>query len=309
MTVALHDLTIRYGALVAVDRATAEFPAGAVGLLGRNGAGKSSILKALLGLVKPSGGSMRILDLPPNTHPVEIRRRVGYMPERDCHVPELNGFETVMLAARLTGVPPAAAPRRAHEILYLVGLEEQRYRPVSGYSAGMRQKIKLAVALVHDPDVLFLDEPTNGLDPQGRREMLAMIRDLALVQHKSIVLSSHILQDVENICHSAVLMDGGRVLAAGPLAELTRHAARSFALEAAGPREALAAELRSAGVLEVESPQADHYRLAVPDGLEPVRLFAAVQSAGGAVRRLVEHRRTLEEVFLGAVRDAKAGAP
>src|SRR5215510_3128345 len=215
MTVELTDVVIRYGRHTAVAGVSVTFPAGAVGLLGRNGAGKSSILKALLGLVRPASGRMRILDLPENAPPEEIRARVGYMPERDCHLPGLNGFEMVSLLGRLSGLPERDAYRRAHEVLYLCGLDEQRYRPVSGYSAGMRQKVKLASALVHDPQVLFLDEPTNGLDPGGRQEMLELVRQLSRELGKSVVLSTHILQDVEAICDAVVVLDGGRVVAQG----------------------------------------------------------------------------------------------
>jgi len=304
MTVSLTDVTIRYGSLLAVDSVTAEFPLGAVGLLGRNGAGKSSILKALLGLVRPASGSLRILDLSPLARGAEIRRRVGYMPEHDCHISGLNGYETVLLAAQLTGLPRLDAARRAHEVLYLVGLGEQRYRFVAGYSAGMRQKVKLACALVHDPELLFLDEPTNGLDPRGRLEMLGLVRLLETDFAKSVVLSSHILQDVENVCHSVVLLEQGRLLTAGPLAELTRSTLRVFEMECTGVEHDVEPALRQSGLSAVECVGGGRYRLTVPSGLPMSRVFAAVRQASGTVRELVEHRRTLEEVFLGALRSA-----
>ncbi len=302
MTVKLEDITIRYGSHVAVEGVTAEFPDGAVGLLGRNGAGKSSILKALLGLLRPAAGKLSVLDLAENASPLEIRRVVGYMPEKDCHIPGLNGYETVALAGRMTGLPARDAARRSHEMLYLVGLDEQRYRPVAGYSAGMRQKVKLASALVHDPQVLFLDEPTNGLDPAGRREMLDLVSTLADDLNKSVLLSSHILQDVERTCHSVVLLEKGRVMASGPMQELTQSPVRLFDLDSSAAPEALASALREAGVLEIEGRETKgSYRLTLPDHLPLPAIFAAVVSSGGTVRRLVEHRRSLEEVFLGAV--------
>lgn len=309
MSVTLEGVTIRYGALTAVQDASASFGEGAVGLLGRNGAGKSSILKAILGLLKPASGRIRILDLPHDAAPTEIRRRVGYMPERDCHIPGLNGFETVALAGQLTGMPVLDASQRAHEVLYLVGIEEQRYRPVADYSTGMRQKIKLATALVHDPDLLFLDEPTNGLDPKGRQEMLKIIKVLATELGKSVVFSSHILGDVETACRNVVLMEQGRVVASGPLAELTRSALRILELEVLGEAGALEAAFRAHGassvtrtegsVAEADGPH--RFRIEVEDGTPRSALFAATLSAGGTVLRLVEHRRSLEEVFLGAV--------
>ena len=307
VTTSLVDVSIRYGSVLAVDAVTAEFPRGAVGLLGRNGAGKSSILKALLGLVRPSAGELRILDLSPRASGAEIRRRVGYMPEKDCHIAGLNGFETVALCGRLTGLSPLDAARRAHESLYWVGLDEQRYRPVSGYSAGMKQKVKLAAALAHDPELLFLDEPTNGLDPRGRTEMLALIARLARDLGKSVVLSSHILQDVETVCDSVVLLERGKVIASGPLEELTQGGERADRREATGDAERVGDSLRRHGVLAVEPGEAiGRYRLQVAADTPARVVFAAVRDAGGAVLELVEHRRTLEEVFLVAVQAAEA---
>ena len=307
MTVTLHELTITYGPILAVDRISVEFPSGAAGLLGRNGAGKSSVLRALLGLVRPSGGSMEVGGLGPDAGPAEVRRFVGYVPERDTHIPLLNGYETVRLAAQLSGLPRLEASRRAHEVLYLVGLEEQRYRPVQGYSLGMRQKTKLATALVHDPKVLFLDEPTNGLDPAGRREMLQLIQQLARELGKSIILSSHILQDVESVCEHVILLEKGKVVADGRVDELTKTATRDLHARLLGDRSALEQSLRAAGVLEVHAEDGDRYRLTLPDELPVAAVFKAVQNAGGSVRQLSEHRRTLEEVFLGAVQDAENG--
>jgi ABC-2 type transport system ATP-binding protein len=306
MSIYLRELSVRYGSIVAVDRVTAEFPTGAVGLLGRNGAGKSSILKSLLGLVRPSGGEMSILDLPQDVPAVEVRRQVGYMPERDGYIAGLNGYETVTLAGQLTGLPKQDAARRAHEVLYLVGLEEQRYRKVSGYSAGMRQKVKLGVAMVHDPAVLFLDEPTSGLDPRGREEMLELVKYMAGDLGKSVILSTHILQDVETTCGSVVLLEKGRVIAAGSVAELTRTELRVYHMELTLGRSEADSALRRAGALEVDEGKNGRLRVTVPEGLAPSALFDAVHNAGGAVRRMQAHRRTLEEVFLGALEEESA---
>ena len=304
MSISLRDVTIRYGDVVAVQDATLDVPSGAVGLLGRNGAGKTSILRALLGLVRPAAGSMRILDLPEDASPLEIRRRIGYMPERECAVPSLNGFETVALAGQLSGLPERDAFRRAHEVLWLVGLEEQRYRAVAGYSTGMRQKVKLAVALVHDPDVLFLDEPTNGLDPRGRAEMLELVRRLAGDMGKSVLLSSHILQDVERTCSHVVLMERGAVLTAGTVAELTAQAARKYELAVLGSeRGVLEAAFAAAGAIDVAGDERGNFSLTLPAEVGPAQVFAAVARVGAVLRRIEEHRRSLEDVFLLAVRE------
>lgn len=303
MTVELQDVVIRYGSFTAVAGVTVTLPTGAVGLLGRNGAGKSSILKSLLGLVRPTSGRMRILDLPEGAKASEIRARVGYMPERDCHLPGMTGFEMVSVLGQLSGLPERDAYRRAHEALYLCGLEEQRYRPVSGYSAGMRQKAKLAAALVHDPQVVFLDEPTNGLDPDGRSEMLRLVHRLAHKLGKSVVLSTHILQDVEAVCDAAVVLEKGKVVAQGRIEDLCRTTERRYHLQVE-PATVEIPDLRLPGVRIV--PQgAGRYAVEVEGELQPRELFALVQERGGTVRELVPHRRSLEEVFLGAVRDAE----
>lgn len=225
MTVELDRVTIRYGDRVAVRDLTVTFGDGAVGLLGRNGAGKSSILKALLGLVPVEIGSLRFGGLPASASPATIRAYVGYMPERDAYLPQASGFEMVAMLGMLSGMPRRDAWRRAHEVLYLVGLDEQRYRPVAGYSTGTRQKVKLASALVHDPQVLLLDEPTNGLDPPSAaraREIFAM---LAREHDTTVLLSTHLLEFAERACERLVIVDRGRLVADGSLAEIRAAAA------------------------------------------------------------------------------------
>ena len=298
MTVSLSQVTIRYGSLVAVEDLSVEFPAGAVALLGRNGAGKSSVLRALLGLVRTSSGVIRIDGVPTTNRGASIRNSIGYMPERDAYVPNTSAFEMVSLLARLNGMSRRDAWRRTHEVLYLVGLDEQRYRPVSGYSAGMRQKTKLAAALVHDPRLVLLDEPTNGLDPEGRADMLRLIRWLGELR-KSVLLSTHILSDVEDVCDAAVVMDRGRVVAQGSLQDLTSGGVRQheLAMEPASVRldPALLPGAR------VELRDDGRHLVWLPEDSGTQQLFAAVRAAGGAVRSLVSRRRTLEDVFLGAI--------
>ena len=303
MTVSLTDVTIRYGTHVAVDGLSVVFPTGAVGLLGRNGAGKSSILKALLGLVRLERGRIRILDLPETASPAELRAQVGYMPERDAHLPQATGFEMVAMLGMLTGMPRRDAWRRSHEVLYLVGLEEQRYRPVAGYSAGMRQKAKLAAALVHDPKVLFLDEPTNGLDPDGRAEMLRLIDHLHRSLGKSIVLSTHILPDVEVVCDAAVVMERGRVVAQGSLAGLTgnRESEHQIVVEPS------TASLESAPLpgIRLRNEGEGRHTVWIAEGVDQSALFAAVLAAGAVVRSFVRKRHSLEDVYLQAVQGTR----
>ncbi|MFL5332580.1 MAG: ABC transporter ATP-binding protein, partial [Geminicoccaceae bacterium] len=218
--VTLDALTVQYGKNRALSGVTATFPIGAVGLLGPNGAGKSTLIKALLGFITPSQGAMRVLGLDVTTSAQAIRSRVGYMPENDGHIPGMNAVSFVAYCGELSGLPPVDAMQRAHEVLYYVGLGEARYRDIATYSTGMKQRIKLAQALVHDPDLLFLDEPTNGMDPKGRDEMLDLIRDLGHNKGVSLILSSHLLPDVEYTCDHLIVLDKGRIATSGGIGEL-----------------------------------------------------------------------------------------
>ena len=224
---------------------SAAFPAGAVGLLGPNGAGKSTMLKALLGLIKPDNGRITVLDLDVAPRRLEIRARVGYMPENDAHIPGMSAVAFVAYCAELSGLPSADAMQRAHEVLYYVGLGEARYRNVETYSTGMKQRIKLAQALVHDPDLLLLDEPTNGMDPKGRDDMLALVRDIAHNKNISLILSSHVMPDVESVCDAVVVMNRGQVVMQGPIASLKKPAGHIFEVRIKGDRDAFVERLRS----------------------------------------------------------------
>src|SRR5580765_5317534 len=226
--VSLENVTVTYGRNQALAEVTTTFERGAVGLLGPNGAGKSTMIKSLLGFVAPSQGRMRVLGMDVATSPIAIRARIGYMPENDAHIPGMNAVSFVAYCGELAGLPRTDAMQRAHEVLFYVGLGEARYRNVETYSTGMKQRIKLAQAVVHDPDLLFLDEPTNGMDPKGRDEMLELIRDLARNKGVSLILSSHVLPDVEYTCDHVVVMDKGQVATQGPIKELKGPAGRKF---------------------------------------------------------------------------------
>src|SRR5258705_5989335 len=226
--VTLEGVTVVYGKNPALKDVTSSFAAGAVGLLGPNGAGKSTMIKTLLGFIVPERGRMRVLGLDVAVAPLEIRARVGYMPESDAHIPGMNAVSFVAYCGELAGLPRVDAMPRAHEVLFYVGLGAARYRNVEAYSAGMKQRIKLAQALVHDPDLLFLDEPTNGMDPKGRDEMLELVRDLAHNKGVNLIVSSHLLPDVEYTCDSVVVMDKGRVAVHGPIDALKQPRGRVF---------------------------------------------------------------------------------
>src|SRR5436309_12617244 len=264
--VQLDGVTVIYGKNQALKNVSAKFAKGAVGLLGPNGAGKSTMLKALLGFIKPDQGRMSVLDMDVAQAPLAIRARIGYMPESDSHIPGMNAVSFVAYCGQLAGLPAVDAMQRAHEVLYYVGLGEARYRNIETYSTGMKQRIKLAQALVHDPDLLFLDEPTNGMDPKGRDEMLELSRDLAHDKGVNLILSSHLLPDVEYTCDRVVVMDKGAIAAAVPIAALKQPRGRVYELRVKTPTggiEAFLQRLRAAG-LDCHATDEDVMRVFVP---------------------------------------------
>jgi ABC-2 type transport system ATP-binding protein len=301
--VTLDRVTVTYGRHAALRDVTAAFAPGAVGLLGPNGAGKSTMLKALLGFLVPDQGQMRVLGYDVATSPLQIRARIGYMPESDAHIPGMNAVSFVAYCGELAGLPAVDAIQRAHEVLFYVGLGEARYRNVETYSTGMKQRIKLAQALVHDPDLLFLDEPTNGMDPKGRDEMLELVRDLALNKGVNLILSSHLLPDVEYTCEHVVVMDKGRIATAGPIAALKQPRGRLYELRVKStdtPVETFLARLQGAG-LEVHATEEDVMRVFVPGQGGAHQIFALAAAEGVQVRHLRPSVQTLEDVFAKAV--------
>jgi len=296
----LERVGVRYGAQWALADVSATFPPGAVGLLGPNGAGKSTMLKALLGLIKPDSGRIGVLDLDVAVAPLDIRARVGYMPENDAQIPGMTAVGFVAYCAELSGLPQADAMQRAHEVLYYVGLGEARYRNVETYSTGMKQRIKLAQALVHDPDLLLLDEPTNGMDPKGREDMLALVRDIAHNKHISLILSSHVMPDVESVCDAVVVMNRGQVVMQGPIASLKKPAGHIFEVRVKGDKDAFFERLRQQS-FECRETDADVVRVLVPPGATSEQLFASAVQVGVQVRHLKQSVPTLEDVFAQAV--------
>jgi ABC-2 type transport system ATP-binding protein len=305
--VRLDRVTVKYGRQAALRDVSADFPGGAVGLLGPNGAGKSTLLKALLGFVVPESGSMQVLGLDAAADPLAVRARLGYMPESDAHIPGMNAVSFVAYCAELAGLPQTDAMQRAHEVLYYVGLGEARYRNLDTYSTGMKQRIKLAQALVHDPDLLYLDEPTNGMDPRGRDEMLTLIDDIARNKGINLILSSHLLPDVEHTCDHVIMLDQGTVAAQGPIATLKGPGGRIFELRVKGEKGAFVQALREAGV-ECAAPEDEIMRLLVPEEVGSSDLFQLAARHGLQVRHLRASVPTLEDVFAAAVGDRRPSA-
>ena len=301
----LDDVGVLYGSQWALRNVTATFPRGAVGLLGPNGAGKSTLIKSLLGLITPDRGRMQVFGYDVSQKAIDIRGRIGYMPENDAYIPGMNAVTFVAYCAQLCGLPRTDAMQRAHEVLYYTGLGEARYRNVETYSTGMKQRIRLAQALVHDPELLFLDEPTNGMDPKGRDEMLDLIRDLAHNKGMSVILSSHLLPDVEYVCDHVIVVDRGRIATEGPIAELKGPGGRVYELRIKGDEVAFVAALRDAG-MECHRTDEDVMRVFVPDRLSWRDLFVMAAARGVQVRHLRPSVPTLEDVFARAVGDLES---
>ncbi|MDZ4859245.1 MAG: ABC transporter ATP-binding protein [Candidatus Hydrogenedentes bacterium] len=302
--VELDHVTVRYGARVALNDVSLHIGEGIAGLLGPNGAGKSTLLKTLLGFCAPVAGTARVLGAEPRHGGREIRRRVGYMPERDVTSPKLSAVSFVSYCGTLAGMPYRDALQRAHEVLNYVGFGEERYRVMGTYSTGMRQRAKLAQALVHDPRVLFLDEPTNGLDPVGRIAMLDLILNVARQRGVAVLLSSHLLPDVEHVCERVVLMDQGRVVREGTVAEFTKLRNDRYAVRVREGAAAFEEHLRGAGcAAEIGSDGKVQVTLAA--GMAPADLFRIARAQGFQLRDVVPVRHRLEDIFLEAIADGQ----
>jgi len=302
----LNAVTRTFGAFTALHDITLSLPPGRVGLLGPNGAGKSTLLKILMGLIPPSGGTGRVLDEElggdgDTEGNWRLRRLIGFMPEADALVPGLTGVEYVSLAGELYGMPRREAQRRAHEVLSYLELEEARYRRVEEYSTGMKQRAKLAQALVHDPPVLLLDEPTSGLDPAGRDAMLRLVRTLGTDHGKSVILSTHLLADVEAVCEQVVILAAGRVLRQGTVSELCARRQDRYRLRVQGDPAAFRSDLLTRGVTLLTDDGQGEWRVAVPAGWTNRSFFQAATAHDAVIRSLVPDDETLEELFLRTV--------
>ena len=291
----LHNLQKKYGPFLALQGISLEIDAPAVGLLGPNGAGKSTLIKALLGLLPIDGGSAEVLGMSLPDQAVEIRRAIGFMPENDCYLPYMSAVDYVSFNGQLCGMPRKEAFRRAHEVLFYVGLGEARYRPLGGFSTGMKQRAKLAQALVHGPRLLFLDEPTNGLDPKGRDEMLSLIEDVK-ARGISIVLSTHLLPDVERICQSVIMLNQGRLVHAGPLEALQQGEEELLEVQTHLANQKLQTLLEEAG-FTVHTAE-DRLKIRIPQGhtLDEILTIALEQEI--QIRHFMPERLTLETAFL-----------
>ncbi|WP_323448143.1 ABC transporter ATP-binding protein [Streptomyces yaizuensis] len=303
-----ESLSMRYPRVTALDRLSLDIGPGVTGLVGSNGAGKSTLIKILLGLAPATEGRAAVLGLDVATSGAEIRERVGYMPEHDCLPPDVSATEFVVHMARMSGLSPTAARERTADTLRHVGLYEERYRPIGGYSTGMKQRVKLAQALVHDPRLVLLDEPTNGLDPVGRDEMLGLIRRIHTDFGISVLVTSHLLGELERTCDHVVVIDGGSLLRSSSTSDFTRTTT-TLAVEVTDSDEhpdgtaALRERLTAAGVTlhratEEGLPGAGHVLLVEAAGEETYDLVRdLVAGLGLGLVRMEQRRHHIAEVF------------
>jgi ABC-2 type transport system ATP-binding protein len=307
MLLRLEGVSKQFGAVPALRDLSLSVEGGRIGLLGPNGAGKTTLLRGLLGLLSFSAGRAEVLGIDAGRRPREVRARSGFMPEGEAFVPALSGVELCAFAAELCGLPRIEAMRRAHAALDDVGLGDKRYQAVDGYSTGQKQRVKLATAMVHDPELLLLDEPTAGLDPRGREEMLALIADVGRKRQAHLLLSTHLLPDLEATCEQVILLDGGRARFVGSLDQLHGDRRRALEVRVKEGGERLAARLRQRGCT-VSAPEGRGLASAgeglvveLPEGASVELIWQAVAETGVQVRQLAPCRLTLESAFLRAV--------
>jgi ABC-2 type transport system ATP-binding protein len=292
--ITVEGLTKRYGDVTALEGLSVELQPGIVGLVGANGAGKSTLIKILLGLLPATTGRAEVLGLDVRADGPRIRQLVGYMPEHDCLPPDVSATEFVLHMARMSGLPMAAARQRTADTLRHVGLYEERYRTMGGYSTGMRQRVKLAQALVHDPGMVLLDEPTNGLDPAGRDQMLDLLRRVGTDFGIPMLVTSHLLGELEQICDHVVVIDGGRLLRSSATADVT-SASRIIAVEVDERLDALAVALSRAGLAVHPAGRQVEVELVDDTTYDVVR--DNVVDLGLGLLRMERRRHRMAEIF------------
>ena len=300
----LQDLVKDYGKHRALNGVSLKINRGITGLLGPNGAGKSTLIKVLLGLVKVSSGHGSVLGFNLSKEGRQIRTNVGYMPEDDCYIAGMSGVEVVRFSACLSGLPYVEGLRRSHEILDFSGMDQERYRDIDTYSTGMRQKIKFAQAIVHDPPLLIFDEPTTGLDPEEREAMLARIRTLSTKHGKTVIVSTHILPDVQEVCDHVMILAGGELRLSESLDVLMRPVAPGFTVRTSGDAAPLIDKLRARGNSVVEQGPATFF-MEIDEGQEITHLWEDARLAGVGVLSMKPVRNSLEQVFMSAVRESQ----
>jgi ABC-2 type transport system ATP-binding protein len=301
----LKGLEVRLGNRTVLDGLTGELRGRSIGLLGPNGAGKSTLINTLLGFHRPSKGTARVFGLDSYVDRAQIRAGIGYMPENDSFIGNMSGVHFVRYLAELAGLPSRQALERAHEALFYVGLGEVRYRKVNSYSLGMKQLIKLAQALAHGPRLLILDEPTNGLDPIARQRMIQLIKEIREQGSVHLLISSHLLRDIDEICDEVLILKHGRIAELCNIEEERRSNRSFFELETVGATERFSTSVRALGC-ECASFPGGRIKLVIPDHMEARDLYVIAAEQGVQIRRMNQRRDSLEDIFLRAM-DMEAG--
>ncbi|MGD2295876.1 MAG: ABC transporter ATP-binding protein [Candidatus Aminicenantes bacterium] len=300
MSVKVQNITFSYGPIQALDSVSLNLPQGAIGLLGPNGAGKSTLLRILLGFLTPETGEGSVLGYDIQSQQMTIRRHVGYMPEDDCLIPGLDGVSFTSYLGELSGMPRQEAMKRAHEALYYVGLEESRYRRLETYSSGMKQRLKLAQAIVHDPQLIFLDEPTSGLDPRGRQEILELIVDISSKKDIQVLISSHILTDVEATCSYVVILNKGQLAVEGNIEELKQIEYSLYELRVKGETDHFFKKLADLDC-RVDEMEDGMFRVYMPPQMNPQEIFKIGAEEQIQIRHFVKSQTSLEDLFAEVV--------
>jgi ABC-2 type transport system ATP-binding protein len=300
MSIEVKDLHFSYGKVTALAGVSLKLGEGAAGLLGPNGAGKSTLLRILLGFLSPDRGEGKVLGYNIQGQQSLLRRYVGYMPEDDCLIPGMDAVTFASYFGELAGMPRQEAMKRAHEVLFYVGLGESRYRMLETYSAGMKQRLKLAQAIVHDPKLLFLDEPTSNLDPQGRKEILELIKDISSKKDIQVFISSHILSDIESICSYVVILNKGKVAAQGILSDLKEVQYRLYEIKVKGEEERFIQKLKSMGC-KVDETEDRLLKVYMPADKDLLEIFKIASEESVQIRHFVKTQTSLEDIFASAV--------
>jgi ABC-2 type transport system ATP-binding protein len=300
MGVELKNIHFSYGRVKALNGVSLALDEGATGLLGPNGAGKTTLLKIMLGFLIPDEGEGQVLGYDLRREQKFIRQLVGYMPEDECFIPGMDSVTFTAYMGELSGMPRQEAIKRAHEVLFYVGLGESRYRLVDTYSAGMKQRLKLAQALVHDPKLLFLDEPTANLDPGGRQEILDLIGEITTVKNIGVLICSHILADIESICDKVVIINKGEIAAVGRLEDLRMINYRLYELKIKGELENFRKELEKTGC-RVEETEDRIVKVYTPPDFNHLEIFRLAARNKLQVRQFVRSQSSLEDLFAEVV--------
>ena len=297
-TIELNGLNFSYGDIKAVDNVSLNTKKGIYGLLGPNGAGKTTLMKLILGFLKAQSGNGKVLGYGIDENRRELREQVGYMSESDSLIPGMDAVDFTSYLGRLSGMPKQEAIKRAHEVLYYVGLEESRYRKIETYSSGMMQRLKLASSIVHDPVLLFLDEPTSGMDPGSRKEMIELINDISRKGTMSIIISSHILPDIEATCEDVIIMDKGKIIANEKISVITSKEVDIYEIKLSGGNSGF---LKKFGKFKYEEGDRGVIRMQLPSDFSTKEIFDAALESGTHIKHFLKRKSTLEDTFMNAI--------